>query len=83
MPTPKYNKQIPTLNKSLIFKPQLTEHFIIELETDPIEGIKIPAYFISEYESTVNIHLATKFQSINTALQFNRIIEGRIQSIFN
>jgi len=76
----KFNKQIPTLNKSLKIK--LNEHFIIE------SIIKPKLFFQSQLGNgtityTTRLLYATKFASINTALQFNRIVEGRIASVFN
>ena len=58
-----------------------TEHFVIE--SMHYEG----QYYSGQcnqhlMQFTRNISNAVKFQSINTAIQFNRIIEGRIASVF-
>lgn len=60
---------------------QLNESFIIELQSNTFSNKQ--SYFKDNSAAAYSINSATKFQSFNTALQFNRIINGRIVSVFN
>lgn len=59
--------------------PPMNEHFAIELDISNTHN----CYYIDGRQIAHSIEHATKFQSINTAIQFNRIIEGRIVSIIS
>ncbi len=59
---------------------KLSESFVIELADNPLTSDI--TYFVDKQVSAYDIEHATHFQSMRTAVQFNRIVEGRIVSVF-
>jgi len=68
-------------SSSSSLSPKLTEQFAIELNNQPTpSGL---AYYVDDNLVSYEVSSATHFNSLTTALQFNRIMNGRIVSVFN